>query len=129
MEELKPCPLCGEPLIIRKSIVGGEEHFVAYCHCGFEFADDCSMEDFVKECNRRAAPENNPLTLEQLRQMDGEPVFVASPGAEEYGHWVIVAGVDDTDGDKTLYCNGDFTCRDYGKTWLAYARRPEGSEP
>ena len=27
------------------------------------------------ERNRRPAPENKPLTLEQLRQMDGEPVW------------------------------------------------------
>lgn len=63
--ELKACPLCGKPLIVRKSIVGGEEHYVAYCHCGFEFADDCILEDFIKKCNRRAATENKAMTVEQ----------------------------------------------------------------
>ena len=105
--------------------------------CAYQIYGDNNDEpiDRCKACPlcysdkvRHIAPENKALTLDELRQMDGEPVFVASPGAEEYGHWVIVAGVDDSDGDKTLYCNGDFTCRDYGKTWLAYTRRPEGSD-
>lgn len=129
MEKLKPCPFCGgeaaqrdftEPFV--NGWVGCQK-----CHCFINWVKGGKPEA-VAVWNRRAAPENKELTLEQLRQMDGEPVFVASPGAEEYGHWVIVAGVDDTDGDKTLYCSGDFTCRDYGSVWLAYARKPEGSE-
>ena len=64
------------------------------------------------------------LTLEQLREMDGQPVWVQTPGIERYGRWVIVAGVDTDNGQQTLYCQGDYTCRDYGKTWLAYAYPP-----
>ena len=105
--------------------------------CAYQIYGDNNDEpiDRCKACPlcysdkvRHTAPENKALTLDELREMDGEPVFVASPGAEEYGHWVIVAGVDDSDGDKTLYCNGDFTCRNYGKTWFAYARRPEAAK-
>lgn len=63
-----------------------------------------------------------PLTPEQLREMDGQPVWVQTPGIHQYGRWVIVDGVDIE--EKTLYCQGDYTCRDYGKTWLAYAYPP-----
>lgn len=69
---------------------------------------------------------NEPLTLEQLREMDGEPVWVQTPGIPKYGRWVIVAGVDTEDGQRTLYCQGDYTCRNYGRDWLAYRRPPEG---
>lgn len=69
-----------------------------------------------------AAPSGDQLTLEQLREMVGRPVWVQTPGIPQYGRWVIVAGVDIE--DKTLYCRGDYTCRDYGKTWLAYAFHP-----
>lgn len=68
---------------------------------------------------------NEPLTLEELKEMDGEPVWVQSPGIPEYGSWRIVAGVDTEDGARTLYCFGDYTCRDYGKVWLAYRRPPK----
>ena len=71
-------------------------------------------------------PPNEPLTLEQLREMDGEPVWVQTPGIPQYGRWVIVAGIDTNDGQKTLYCQGDYTCRNYGQDWLAYRRPPEG---
>ena len=64
---------------------------------------------------------NKALTLEELRQMDGEPVWVQSPGVPEYGRWAIVEGV----GENCLFLRDDFTCHDYGKTWLAYLHKPE----
>lgn len=64
---------------------------------------------------------NEPLTLEELRKMDGEPVWVQSPGVPEYGRWAIVEGV----GENCLFLRNDFTCHDYGKTWLAYRQKPE----
>ena len=62
-----------------------------------------------------------PLTLDELREMDGEPVWVQSPGVPEYGRWAIVEGV----GENCLFLHDDFTCHDYGKTWLAYRQKPE----
>lgn len=64
---------------------------------------------------------NEPLTLAELRQMDGEPVWVQSPGIPEYGRWAIVEGA----GGNCLFLHDDFTCHDYGKTWLAYRQKPE----
>lgn len=71
-------------------------------------------------------PSNEALTLEELREMDGEPVWVQTPGIPKYGCWVIVAGVDTEYGQRTLYCQGDYTCRNYGRDWIAYRRPPEG---
>ena len=71
-------------------------------------------------------PPNEALTMEQLREMDGEPVWVQTPGIPKYGCWVIVAGVDTEYGQRTLYCQGDYTCRNYGRDWIAYRRPPEG---
>ena len=64
---------------------------------------------------------NEPLTLDELRKMDGEPVWVQPPGVPEYGRWAIVEGV----GENCLFLHDDFTCHDYGKTWLAYRQKPE----
>ena len=71
--------------------------------------------------SQRTIKENQPLTLDELRQMDGEPVWVQSPGVPEYGRWAIVEGV----GENCLFLHDDFTCHDYGKTWLAYRQKPE----
>ena len=64
---------------------------------------------------------NTPLTPDELREMDGEPVWVQSPGVPEYGRCAIVEGV----GENCLFLHDDFTCHDYGKTWLAYRQKPE----
>lgn len=66
--------------------------------------------------------DDKPLTIEELRRMVGEPVWVESPGVREYGRYGIVAGVDTE--SMELYLESDFTCSDYGKTWVAYRRKP-----
>ena len=64
---------------------------------------------------------NEPLTLDELRKMDGDPVWVQSPGIPEYGRWAIVEGV----GENCLFLQDDFTCHDYGKTWMSYRSKKE----
>lgn len=62
-----------------------------------------------------------PLTIEELKQMKGEPVWVQGPGIPEYGRWAIV---EDAFGNS-LYLVNDFTCHDIGKTWEAYRHKPK----
>ena len=70
---------------------------------------------------KRNDGKNKPLTLDELREMGGDPVWVQSPGIPEYGRWAIVEGA----GENCLFLHDDFTCHDYGKTWLAYRQKPE----
>ena len=88
-----------------------------------KFQTACSMA--IAALREQAADKNEPLTLDELGQMRDEPVWVQSPGVPEYGRWAIVAGVDTTDGDKTLYLHNDYTCHDYGRVWLAYRHKPK----
>ena len=95
--------------------------------CGLELCDAVDMAisalrqqeqlDKVSQCSSQ----DKPLTLDELRKMDGEPVWVQSPGVPEYGRWAIVEGV----GENCLFLHDDFTCHDYGKTWMAYRQKPE----
>lgn len=74
------------------------------------------------------AEKNDPLTLDELLKMDGEPVWCVSMinGKSEWGilrivemqkTWFIaMAGTSSGYGDKDSY----------GNTWLAYRRKPEG---
>ena len=78
---------------------------------------------------------NEPLTLEQLREMDGEPVWckwlLSEDRSIEQGKWFIVIS-----GDKEgleIKRPAEYGCHfckidDCGKTWLAYRRPPEGEE-
>ena len=72
-------------------------------------------------------PPNEPLTLEQLREMDGEPVWVefedGSGGLWGIVHITIFAQIVFANG---LHCTiGE---RYYGKSYKAYRRPPEGEE-
>lgn len=74
------------------------------------------------------AQPNEPLTLEELEKMDGQPVWVESPNVDRKhsGRWGIVDCVIVP--NKTLFLKGDYPCHDYGTVWLAY-RRPPTAQP
>ncbi|MDU7339308.1 MAG: hypothetical protein E7L17_14490 [Clostridium sp.] len=76
--------------------------------------------------NLRPAPENNPLTLDQIRQMDGQPVYIKDIPPYDYEAWKIISNIDDEQVDFT---EGDgYRLSGYNKTWIAYARKPKQEE-
>ena len=80
-----------------------------------------ALDMAISALRQKDVGKNAPLTLDELREMDGEPVWVQSPGVPEYGRWAIVEGA----GENCLFLHDDFTCHDYGKTWLAYRQKKE----
>lgn len=72
---------------------------------------------------------NEPLTLEELREMDGEPVFLKTGEVaireQLIAEWEILTEHDDSWFYFTRRKRG-FHIKDYGKTWIAYRRPPEG---
>jgi len=74
MDELKPCR-CGGTARLWTSPTGD---FIRCDVCGFTISYLGGFDDalLVEEWNRRIKPENKPLTLEQLRQKIGKPVFI-----------------------------------------------------
>ena len=64
---------------------------------------------------------NDPLTLEQLREMDGEPVWVQCLSNEDYSGWIIADLCFNGVATKYFYAYFDY----YGEEWLAYRRKPE----
>ena len=78
------------------------------------------------------SPPNEPLTLEQLREMDGEPVWIVEH--PDWGHWELSADAEDyiADRDQDLYGlkhdDPAGQCGLHVLGWLAYRRPPEGEE-
>ena len=87
------------------------------------------------------AQQNEPLTLEELREMDGEPVYIIS----EFYHiseWNIPNGIGEIVIAYDVPCAGmkevipsikfidgkELAVEKYGGSWLAYRRPPEGAE-
>lgn len=78
---------------------------------------------------------NDPLTLDELLEMDGEPVFIVS---KRYGNgWCIVQwhGVSKSwmyfsrTGTAEGMTATPITAREYGDDWSAYRRKPEEGTP
>ena len=69
------------------------------------------------------AGKNEPLTLDELRRMEGQPVYIV----ENTEYWAIVNSFDQAGVYLLSYGNPDdygyFGL--YGKTWLAYRQKPE----
>lgn len=65
-----------------------------------------------------------PLTLEQLREMDGKPVWVERNEKPHDGKWFIVSHADIKNPDKTLYTKEGVTYSNYGVYFTAYAYPP-----
>lgn len=86
-------------------------------------------------------PQNDPLTIEELREMDGEPVYIIS----EFYHiseWNIPKGVGEIVIAYDVPCAGmkevipsikfidgkELAVEKYGSSWVAYRRPPEVDE-
>ena len=94
--------------------------------CGVELCDAVDMaisalrqEDHFREVTKKV----DPLTLDELRQMEGQPVYIV----ENTEYWAIVNSFDQAGVYLLSYGNPDdygyFGL--YGKTWLAYRQKPE----
>lgn len=80
--------------------------------------------------SQRTIKESEPLTLDELREMDGEPVwvcFIDGVVMRDDG-WFILALLNESqailEGKHPVYKNLSV----YGKTWLAYRQKPEEKE-
>ena len=94
--------------------------------CGMELCDAVDMaisalrqQDHFREVTKKV----EPLTLDELRRMGGQPVYIV----ENTEYWAIVNSFDQAGVYLLSYGNPDdygyFGL--YGKTWLAYRHKPE----
>ena len=149
-EKLKVCPFCGgEASCNNRGLNDKNGNPVWWAEClscgasieGTENTKGAAMAAWNKraqdtEAKRRRAEENpKPLTLDELIRMDGEPIWTVTIGLKGSGRWELCEGYTiracpfkgalrcvDLSGEATLY---DY--KTYGKTWLAYRTKPEGS--
>ncbi|QNO18914.1 MULTISPECIES: hypothetical protein [Caproicibacterium] len=134
-EELKPCQLSPERAI---EILWGEAaRNQQPLHCTRK--ELCDAVEMAEESITRAQQPNEPLTVGELRKMDGQPVWVKAvdPNDSDTNYWAIVSanmhyshksgGVISTSTDGVAVVAIAYF-EDYGKSWLAYRRPPEAGE-
>ena len=136
------CRICGGPL---ETYYCEDRLYLVRCA-------DCGTLALVKAANPGDAarvtlarptltPPNEPLSLEELREMDGEPVYIVSDKFR-IAEWNVLNGIGEIVlsydqpyiGMKCVaraikFINGrEFRIDTYGDDWLAYRRPPEGEE-
>lgn len=130
--KLLPCPFCGGEADIFEA---SEDSFCALCtDCGVETPYQISAEEAIATWNRRAEPENEPLTLAEIYETENEPLyFHCTVGRWSLNGWHIVNPIN-YDGvtfkDIQLDNNEEHveSLFNYGITWVAYRQKPEEDE-
>ena len=99
------------------------EIFEVWAECNYKSTHDAAVMAISALRAQQQAEANHPLTLDELRQMEGEPVYIAENaeylavvnGFDERGMYLLSSGNLDDYGSFKLY----------GKTWLAYRHKPK----
>jgi Lar family restriction alleviation protein len=134
-EQVKACPFCGGEAVLKQNYWedSGDSYWVECPDCYVSTDSDCRKETVTSAWNRRTAEPNEPLTLERLREMDGEPVYYVTTEKwesvhedcrrhREYGICVTVNGYWDAGlNNRPLLWREN----NYGIWWVAYRRKPE----
>lgn len=123
MEELKTCSLEAA----RKWV---EQEIHDYCTDGMlvgsEIEAVAALTCIRDELYHRAAPENKALALKQLKSMLSCPIWIENGCSNEYA---IIYEITENC-IRARSPNADYTLSfiGQGKSWKAYARKPEGSK-
>lgn len=99
---------------------------VVQSHFGHNSPRVCPLRTFInRPLELHFGGGNKPLTLKQLRQMDGKPVYCVGIKNQGLTGWGLVC----TDGHEIIDSYGDFwEFLAYGEEYVAYAHKPEQEE-
>lgn len=105
------------------SIIKDVEHIANCCGEGTNW-NRILLDAVALLCTHPDNQPNEPLTLEELRDLHGKPVWIHR--FEDGQGWWSVVRISDT----RLYTDYGAWCdlRDYGKSWVAYCRPPKEDE-
>ena len=76
---------------------------------------------------RRFKPPQKPLTLEEVKELQREPVYLVSLGEDFEDGWQLCVSVD----SKRMHCLMFYALlflEQYGKTWCCFRMRPTDEE-
>jgi len=95
-------------------------------------AQPCDIQQYAESCADCGFC-NEPLTLDEMNALDHEPIYVLHTGGKwtMNGWHIATASSYQNHGRCDLEIDNGNTIIDmqnYGNTWLAYRRKPEGSE-
>ncbi len=137
MDKIKPCPFCGGEATVGTIPIVGGGYLYAFVECLSETCNGSSGQhdtetEAIAAWNRRAQPENKPLTLDEMNALNHEPIYILH--MDGHGKWsmngwhIATASSYRNHGRCDLEIDNGNTIIDmqnYGKTWLAYRAKPK----
>lgn len=137
---LRPCPFCGgnaELKTYRDKLRG--DTFAAMCQktdCpGRTYRKRATLKAAIEAWNRRAAPENRALTLEELEAhckggADAAPVWIEYKITKELSRWIYILEPEGVFGAQTIvsYKHNSNWRKRYGTFWRCWLRKPTAEE-
>lgn len=139
MERLTRRYIGGEAYVSMHSVAAAGEYecvgpaitrLAAYEDIGLEPANLAKAVTDLR--TRQEVEKNEPMTLDELREMDGEPVWIVE--YPDWGHWELSADAEDylIDREEAFYGmkHNDPLGRDglHKLGWLAYRRKPKEAQ-
>ena len=145
MVELKACPFCGGEAELRAQNVYTSNAWLVHCkkcHCrtviqpvglsmvyygqrNIDVTEEMAKQKSIELWNLRDEPEARELTLDELRGMDGEPVWFYDD-AYKSGRWAIMKLSPAYPGCIWLDSLKCLREENIGNRWHAYTRKPKG---
>lgn len=116
-------------LVEIKAVIGATKLISKSADVNAEIDADIEKMDAISEIIKQWGERENPqpLTLEQLREMDGKPVWVVINGS---CFCAVVSRLNRNDAKEVLFTTGQgFSASSYNKTWTAYAHKPKADTP
>jgi len=86
----------------------------------------CDIAKYADNCNSCGFCDNQPLTLGELREMEGEPVWIdyATAFGSRYEKWAVQAKYEGRE-DVISFTDGTaLISSKYGCKWFAYRQKP-----
>lgn len=104
-----------------------------FCFSCGQIDQNIALDMGIAALKEKAERENpRPLTLDELREMDGVPFYVQMTDVLDNSVWVptVWPAISDTVSgvDVAIWAgqeNSYLKFRDYGKTWIAYRHKPK----
>lgn len=101
--------------------------FESWAECNYKQTRDAAVMAISALRAQQQAEANKPMTLDELREMECEPVWFVHG---ECGWWKILDCICVSAREEFALFDdrSSYSLADYGKTWLAYRHKPEESQ-
>ena len=122
---LLPCPFCAG-VNFSEHYEDRYGHIVRCTRCGGMIASHMGMKDTKHNWNTRTTPPQQPLTLEELLEMKGEPVWIdyATAFGSRYEKWAVQAKHEGREDVISFTDDTALISSKYGCKWFAYRQKP-----